>query len=132
MNTSGFTGTYRPVAPAGGVCTGVVLRRLGISRARLRYLVAQNIVDPVVVGHGTKKWNCYTPEHIDFLQEILRLQNLGYTLRAAVERAKLVSVLPAPEPDAVSSTKSESISPSEVDPFSLDDSSTPPDQTCGF
>lgn len=132
MSTSGFTGTYRPAAPAGGVCTGVVLRRLGITRARLRYLVAQGIVEPVVVGHGAKRWNCYTPEHIDFLREVLRLQEVGYTLRAAVEKAKLVSVLPELEPNAIASAHTSSISPSEVDPFAVDDPPVPPEATCGF
>lgn len=130
MSTSGFTGTYRPAAPAGGVCTGVVLRRLGISRARLRYLVAQGIVNPIVVGHGAKKWNCYLLEHVDFLREIIRLQGHGYTLRAAVEKAKLVCVLPALEPKGAFSAHSSSISPSEADPFAVDD--PPAHPGCGF
>ncbi|MCZ7645947.1 MAG: helix-turn-helix domain-containing protein [Planctomycetota bacterium] len=84
---------YTPQAPKHGVCAGVVLKRISITRARLRYWVATGIVSPTIVGHGTRAWQCFTPEDVEHLRRVKWLLDKGLTLRAAAKNAHRVPVL---------------------------------------
>ncbi|MCZ7647458.1 MAG: hypothetical protein M5U26_19745 [Planctomycetota bacterium] len=88
MDSMNENAVYRPKAPAGSVTSGTVLRRLGLSRPRLRYLVAKGYLAPVPVGDGAKLWHAFPPEEVEFLQELLRAQDAGYTLKAAAALAR--------------------------------------------
>ncbi len=87
MDSNDVNPVYRRQAPEDGISAGTVLKRVGLTRARLRNWVRLGLVQPVVVGHGTRAWWCYTPEMVSRLRWIKEHIDEGYTLRGAFAKA---------------------------------------------
>ena len=71
------------------VSIGEAARQCGISVRRVRYLSDQgHISKPFISRSGDMDYRLYTKGHIEQIKRIKAFQEQGYTLQAAVQKAK--------------------------------------------